>query len=365
MPRVVSPNRAILRQGELFSNSTVEIRLKDGTVFNLTTTDFSFSIPGIDQEFVPGLIRVGDISESLGTAANSVLLTLANTNNQFGVLAADVGRSLELARVFVRRWNRNIERLPSVQSHDHYFSGKAVKVSPFEKKNEDDRIVENVELDIVLDTTAAGVSIATETLSARNGWRFPEVTVPSPPTPSEGAGGIILEPVSGGYIGSDLGERNCFVAGTLIETPKGAVPIEILIERFLKGEKVNVLSFDPKTLRVEKDSVTGTSRSTAKMTMAIQSKTGNCVRATPNERFLTGAEKFTPLRSLQKSSRLFVWENNWAQTTHPTGEPAVIDEPVEVFNLKVRKNHTFIANGFFVHNTKAIQDFFVQNIGLV
>lgn len=196
MPRPVSENRKLLEHG-CFSNSTLEIRLRDGSVFQLATTDFNLSISGYEKPFLPGLNHVGEVEENLGQATNGTSVSIANSYagvfNVFSKLIASPLRPLELAKVRIKNFRRDNETGWRIYSHDHYFTGKIVNARLKETIMESEPVVvitRLVELDIVPDTTAAGVCMGVKTLSSANGYVFPD------------AADVSVIPESGGGIGT-------------------------------------------------------------------------------------------------------------------------------------------------------------------
>lgn len=344
MPRPISQNLANLLPS-CFSNSTAEIYLRDGRKYFLSGTDFPFSLPGYAEPFTPGLIRVGEVQESLGAAANLVALKVANTNDFWSILAAHPDRPLELAKVVVKSWKRDRETNPNIQSHDHYFTGKCVKSTPEETASGDAAarvITRTISLDVVLDTTAAGTCLATGTLSPANGWVFPEAQAASLPTSDAAAGGGIAP--DGGYNNRNGGD-SCFIAGTFVETPDGAVEIQNA------AAGAAVWSFNPETFAIEADTVVACFEHTAPGYYEAEFSNGKTLSVTGEHRFLTASGKFTRIDELTKGQTVFVKSGRELKEVLFVGK-SWVPNAVRVYNIHVLKNRTYFAEGFAVHNLK-------------
>lgn len=176
MPRSTSPTlEEMLLHCE--TQSTVFIKLRDATPFYFCTGDEELELDGSYQT---SLLHVGELKESLGQSTNRIETKVSNVDKQFGLNIASGARKTELADVVIKRFYRD-EFDPDIYEHRHFFTGKAVNAEVNEQF---------VSFDVIPDTTAAGTCIATETLTANNGWIFPEVPEQDPPGSIENPGGI-------------------------------------------------------------------------------------------------------------------------------------------------------------------------------
>lgn len=194
MPRPVSTTLQSLLPSSI-AHSTVEITLRSGVKKYLASDYLT-----INNQFYDGFLqRVGELSETLGAATNGVGAKVENVDYGFGALAASEARPLELADVIIRRFYED-EFDSTKKEHKHIFTGKLAKATAIEK---------SVDLDVIPDTTAAGVCLAVDTLSPSNGWVFPDVQMPELPS----GGGIGTGNTSGGnygggnYGGGRIGSR--------------------------------------------------------------------------------------------------------------------------------------------------------------
>jgi hypothetical protein len=135
----------------------------------------------------------------------------------------------------------------------------------------------------------------------------------------------------------------CFTAGTLIACEMGDFPIEELEV----GDKV--YSFNDK-LEVELDRVVGTLSREVDHYYRIMAG-GREVEATGNHEFLT-LDGFRKVEDLKVGT--LVYNGAWVSVESIER----VDEITTVYDLSVEKNHTFIANGFFVHNIIIISNRF-------
>jgi len=168
MPRSTNPTvESLLAQCE--TQSTVDILLRDDAEHYFCTGDDELNLGGHDYDRF--LLRVGELRETFGQATNRIEVRVQNVDRQFGLNVASGSRKAELADVVVRRFYRSLAD-GDVFEWMHFFTGKSVNSVVNEQF---------VSFDVIPDTTAAGTCIATETLSAANGWVFPEVPDQSPP----------------------------------------------------------------------------------------------------------------------------------------------------------------------------------------
>lgn len=150
---------------------------------------------------------------------------------------------------------------------------------------------------------------------------------------------ILLAPAAqaSARAGGGSGGGGCFPAGTEIATMTGAVPIE----NVKQGDKVLAFSND----RLVQVKVNAFIEKKDRL-LKIRTNKGN-LTATPEHPLLTRFD-FTEARNLRKGDSVAVLEDGrrvWAKITSikPGGT-------AKVYNLEVDPPHTFIADGFIVHN---------------
>jgi hypothetical protein len=125
----------------------------------------------------------------------------------------------------------------------------------------------------------------------------------------------------------------CFAPGTMIDTPTGNMAIESLKE----GDEV--YDRDYKIVMVN-----AVHKSIANVLLYVKDQNGDDVRVTPEHPFMreNSTDKTIPAGELRNGLELPLNKTVSGVTAH-FGE-------VEVINLSVTGSHTFIANGWAVHN---------------
>lgn len=316
MPRSTSPTLESLLPG-CETQSTAKIVLRDGTELFLTTDTDEIELDG--DPYVSGLLKVGELKETLGQPTNRINVQASNVDGELGLTVSAETRKTELSDIVVRRFYRSLDD-PEVYEWKHFFTGKAVNVVADERQ---------VSFDVIDDIEAAGTCIATETLSPNNGWKFPETPDQSPPgTPTNPGGGI--------------GGGGCFLAGTIIYTPFGQKPIEAV----KKGWKI--YSFDADTRTVEADKVGEVFTYTVEGYYEFTFSDGTRLKVTPEHPFLSESEWV-------KADDLVLGRHLWRLTANEWQKVALekikwISESAAVFNIHVEKNQTYFANGIACHN---------------
>lgn len=133
----------------------------------------------------------------------------------------------------------------------------------------------------------------------------------------------------------------CFPAGTLIATPSG----QRMIETIRAGDEI--ISFDPDTRAIRTCRVSQTYKFDTAELISIRT-IDRIVDATPDHRFLT-PNGFVEARELRIGDTLFEFESD-ILVPRPILGIYRVQCSVPVFDLTVEETHTFIANGFAVHN---------------
>lgn len=198
----------------------------------------------------------------------------------------------------------------------------------------------------------------------------------------------------GQYAGVGIGgtttgrPANCFVAGTMVATPNGSVPIEHLSP----GD--TVLSFDHIANKIVPKTIVATQSSLSADLITTQCSTGTTITSTSDHKFFTpsgyrpaaslsigeelGALEYLPSlqegiseqaqqRSIEPDSpmlsvpRLHTWGHQKNESglfcAHVTGSLRLDNsEPTTVYDIQVADTHNFFANGILVHNCLITDD---------
>jgi ribosomal 50S subunit-recycling heat shock protein len=148
---------------------------------------------------------------------------------------------------------------------------------------------------------------------------------------------------NGGTGTSGTGGKGCFPAGTHISTPQGTKTIESLhpddevlaVDEQGRSHAVTVKTFMTKRAQI----------------LTIETDGGR-LHTTDEHPIMLANFTFRPASELKINDRIMFWENNKPTPVkiralkHKHGRSLV-------YNLEVGEPHTFIADGFVVHNKKA------------
>ena len=136
---------------------------------------------------------------------------------------------------------------------------------------------------------------------------------------------------------STTGEDHCFVAGTIITTKRGDVPIEdVTTDDFALTRK-----------GFKKVLVAGLTKKNADV-VTVEFSNGKSLTGTPNHPvWVTEKKDFVPIRDLIERNIVFFLSEDltmvWVTKKFPAGK-------ADVYNLTVDEEHEYFANGFLVHN---------------
>lgn len=92
--------RALLRAGLYRAHSTVQAELRDGATFRWATTRLEIA----GATYAPALREVGEVTVSLGSAADRCEFTLVNLSSRLGLTLMTATHRLDRARVVVGRY---------------------------------------------------------------------------------------------------------------------------------------------------------------------------------------------------------------------------------------------------------------------
>lgn len=145
---------------------------------------------------------------------------------------------------------------------------------------------------------------------------------------------------AGGVAVHNKGGGGCFASGTRVETPHGAVPIESLAP----GANVLAIGSDGAVLEATVEGVYAT-RSNL---LDIQTEAGTLTTTREHPLQLSGGG-FLQAGEIAPGEKIALFRNGKIQTTGVLGSSTRAAE-AQVFNLRVTDPHTFLADGFVVHN---------------
>lgn len=332
MPRPVSSTlAALLPNCETLSTVSIDVR-DDQTYYFANRRDINID----GQDYLKGLKEIGEITETKGSAVNSVSFKIQNVDQVWGAKVADPARVLDLSTAVIKRFYVDPKN-PATWEHKWLFDG-AIAVAEVTE--------DTVNFEVISETGAKGTCVATATLSPRNGWNFPGVPSQYPP----GSGINPFPGIGGGQAPGD-GSGGCFLAGAPVLTPLGDRPIE----RVKRGWKV--YSFDPEG-NIEEDVVDDVHIHWVSKYLEFWLDDGGYLGLTPEQPLWYQTRNFERADSFQMGSsavgRLIGDEFTWPKLARYNVRKN-LKTPVPVYNLTVRKNHTYFVNGVAVHNKIPIE----------
>jgi hypothetical protein len=312
------------------TQSTVKITLRDGSEYFLTTDGELLELGG--EDYLPGLLRVGELKETLGQPTNRVSVQISNVDSEFGLNVASPARKTELADCVIHRFYRDNSD-PEIYEWKHFFTGKAVSAVVDEKQ---------VPFDVIPDTTAAGTCIATETLSPNNGFKFPE-------TPDQSA------PGSGDNDGGTVGGGHCFTGETVVNLSEHLhINFASMFEQKESFIGDEIMSFDKDGKLVETvvaDIFKHTVYEYLKVTFEDESE----LRVTEKHPFLSETKEFVHIGEMRVGDRVLeYYGNTWHALEIVSIERVKAPEGVDVFNMTTENHHYFVA-GIGVHNKESVE----------
>lgn len=327
---------------------------------------FSTNVPlALDNNYTPRLLKVGELKETGTQATNRVQVTLSNTDLAWGLKLASDLRQLELAGVVIKRLYRSLSN-PGVFQHKHFFSGKLVGAEADEKQ---------IVFDVIPKPTAAGLIVATRTLSPRCAWIFKDPrtcryagvhTTCNQLRKSSGGcrgreneehnGGFAFPenptqaaPGSGGNPGPGVGSGQCFFEGEMVETIRGEQPIETIRPLW------RVRNFNRQTMEIEVDTVeeNGVHVNFVTEYFEFVFSDGSSIRTTAEEPFFDRHGQFIPARELRfDSTPSVVWrcvKGDWRKVSLKSAKRHS-GGVWKVYNLSTMRNKTLFVGGFAFHN---------------
>lgn len=132
----------------------------------------------------------------------------------------------------------------------------------------------------------------------------------------------------------------CFPAGTLISTPRGG----IAIEKLQPGDVVRAVDACGVTVETAIENVY-----LKRSALLIFETDRGVLRTTQEHPLLSSTAGFRLAAEFKSGDRIMTWKNGRLQPA-AIWRIACTAQEVEVYNLEVGEPHTFIADGFVVHN---------------
>ena len=135
----------------------------------------------------------------------------------------------------------------------------------------------------------------------------------------------------------------CFVAGTLIFTTMGLIPIENITTNTM------VYSFDPATLEVAEKQVEDVFVKESSKLINIEVN-GETIKTTPDHPFYVPQKGFTRAIELRAGDELYTVNGEYVVIEKIQHE--ILESPVKVYNFRVADYHTYYVsnNGIATHN---------------
>lgn len=321
-------------------------------------------------EYKNYISSISEMRQSIDAGIDRITIEAQNVNSELGFKVASDVRLLDYAHCDYGIERQSVRTPSLIDYNGQDFRGILANAEADETR---------VKFELVVDYEAFGAIIASRTLSPRSPWTTLngiEVTaapvVARPKTRADflangveheyGGWGYFEEaesdlPGGGGNTGGGTGggevviPPNCFTLNTKILTPNS----EIEIGDFPFGvpsEKIKVISFNETTGEIEEDEIIEVFESIAHGCFTLTFDHA-VVKVTEKHRFFTAEDCWVTADKLSRGDfvRILTKNNNWL-TSQLKAIRWNSDVSTKVRNLRVRKNHTFFANGCAVHNSK-------------
>ena len=361
MPREWSSNLQEIHKAYQ-RRDTLDIYLSNATVRRLSRG----AVTRNGHQYLNYIRSIGDMESSIEKSVDRINIRCQNVNSELGFDVASNLRLLDYAVADYGKIYQSTRNLALIDDDSQAFRGVLANAEADE---------ENFNVELIVDYESLGAILASRGLSIRCATKYKngiECTSTSalPTCPKDRDGcrergkewenlgwGFFEEPVAilpgdgGGGIGGNPIDR-CFTEETNVWTPKrGDVPFAEIYDDFFKGKR-DVYSFDPLTGKVTEDEITEVLKHqcTGYFTFSFQDVS---VNVTPEHRFWRGFGKFQRAEHLKVADKLKRFTHKWV-------DPKILkikwnsDIETEVYNIHVRKNRTYFANRFAVHNRKPV-----------
>lgn len=359
---VDTTQQQLLDADSIETQSTIELRLLSGEILRYSTRE----VPVGANTFTEDLRQVGEITQSAFSNVDRAQASIQNADKIIGlkILNDEIDKAVGIVGRFMRD-----EMDETKTAWVELFRGetKATGITPT-----------SATIEIVDELVAAGYCVADESYAPDCPLVYAEMprcgadpalppcshnlatcrvlhhfagmetkierVVVAPGDDGGGGGGI------GGGGDDGGGYKDCFIGGTLIDTPNGRKKIE----RITAGD--NVYSFNPITLEIQIDCVVQTFSNITDGYFEITISGDNRVSVTKKHKFLTEKNIFTVADDLCVGQSIFARVGNGLIKIEIESKRWV-SAPETIYNFRVRKNPTYFANGLAVHNRKQDPDY--------
>lgn len=147
---------------------------------------------------------------------------------------------------------------------------------------------------------------------------------------------------------------NCVVAGTIITTEFGKLPIESI---HLCKEPIKVLSFDLNKRCFVFKLVEASKVSMTKFIIDFETKSGKKIRCTPEHKLYTKFGYVEATEIIKKSLGLFIYDNgNIFEDTVKNANLTTYKIDIPVYDLQIEGTNSYFAGDILVHNCTIIDD---------
>lgn len=349
---------------------TVDLYLNDGTVKYLSRGAVSREIDEKTETYNNYIKQVGDLNYSIENAVERIRIDCQNENSELGLdLASDV-RLLDYALADYGKVYES-ERTPGlIEDIPQVFRGVVADAELDET---------NFRFEIIVDYESLGSVIAARGLSPRCWWLYQngiECTSSSgltscPKTRQgcrdrhEGGGDVEEDAEHGGWqyfeepsisppSGGGIGGGPCFTGDVRVWTPDGDIPIGEMKARVADGKR-SVYSFDFITGRIIEDEIVNVweHQTVGYFTLDF----GDIyLNVTPLHNLLNdfGTWKNADDYQLNDAIKFYLKKDRVYKDLRLKKIKWNSDVPITAWNLQVRKNKTYFANGCAVSNLKPV-----------
>lgn len=360
---------------------TFDLYLSNGARRRLARGKVIRTIDGETIEYSNWIKSVSALEYSLSDKIDSVTVVCQNVNSLLGFDVASSMRLLDYAHALLGKVYQSATNPALTEDVPVEFAGLISSASANEQE---------VKFEIIADYEAIGSVVANYTLSPRcwwvykngiectsvsnlpdcpktraacqvrgkewefGGWEFFEQPVGSAP----GGGG---NDTTGGGLGGGTGggdrDRPCFTGDTLVWTPRGSITFEEYARRFHRSNFRQIYSFNEQTGAIEKDTVEELFEHQTEGFFTLTFDDGRSVKVTPEHPFWNEHYHFVAAAQLKLNDSVWSflrgkWKKSKLVKIKWHTKNALRTNLVKVYNFRVRKNQTYFANRFAVHNVK-------------
>lgn len=342
---------------------TLDLYLADDSVLHLSRGRVIREIDEENVEYENYIRSVDDLSSSLENSVDRISIKCQNVNSELGFNIASDLRLLDYATADYGKVYQSVRNPALIEDIPQMFRGVLANAEADEQNFNIELIVDYESLGLILASRGLSLKCAwlykngvecqsasvadscalTRKACKRNSYEFgfggwEDFALPVNSAPGSGTGG--------GGIGG------CFTGDTLVLTPDGEIPISEMANRKREG-KNSIYSFDKKTGEVELDRIEAcwAQEMTGFFTLTFGNAEINVSAAHP---FFTNLNQFTRADNfkLGQTTRKFDYFTRLWFDSQLRNIKWNSDKTETVYNLKVKNNATYFANGFAVSNAK-------------